>query len=208
MRAVLALAALAACVIARAPAGRGASELSYSRSPLADANAAWIARDQRPLSSSNSTSNVLWPKPASVSSDTSTLLYLDPLSFRFVATGPGASSDVLNRGLNRYAQLTFPYAVDVEATGERDWGASTAGTLLKLEVIVNSPDEYLGLSTDESYSLNVTTSGGSLVANSPYGALRGLETFSQCVMYDVAQRTYSMNPTTINDYPRFPYRGV
>ncbi|ORX70934.1 hypothetical protein DL89DRAFT_267039 [Linderina pennispora] len=58
-----------------------------------------------------------------------------------------------------------------------------------------STDEALGLETDESYTLDA-----SLKAKSPYGVVRGLETFSQLVVVNT--------PISIKDAPAFPHRGV
>ncbi len=80
--------------------------------------------------------------------------------------------------------------------------------LLSLTVVVDSANETLGLATDESYTLNVTQWGAVLSANTVFGALHGLETFSQCVVYDMYAQTYTMNAVLVVDAPRFPYRGM
>ncbi len=64
---------------------------------------------------------------------------------------------------------------------------------------------------DESYTLNVPTSGNAqLSAATVFGALHGLETFSQLVLHDSSAGGYYITnlPISISDRPRFPWRYV
>merc|ERR1711916_145353 len=65
----------------------------------------------------------------------------------------------------------------------------------------------LGLDTDESYTLKVTSPTATLTANTVFGALHGLETFSQLVWLNTGNM-YFANETTITDAPRFHHRGI
>lgn len=49
-----------------------------------------------------------------------------------------------------------------------------------------------------------------LTANTIYGALRGLESFSQLVKFDYENESYMIRqaPWLIKDSPRFPHRGI
>ncbi|XP_077488975.1 beta-hexosaminidase subunit beta-like isoform X2 [Amblyomma americanum] len=62
---------------------------------------------------------------------------------------------------------------------------------------------------DEHYILRISSSPKKsvLLANSPWGLLRGLETFSQLV-YGLSSDLFAINSTYIRDYPRFPHRGL
>jgi hexosaminidase len=74
------------------------------------------------------------------------------------------------------------------------------------------------LNTDESYTLTIDVGQGDIMghimANTVYGALRGLETFSQLVVFDFESATYQLDapewgaPLMIRDVPRFPHRGL
>ncbi|KAK2166604.1 hypothetical protein LSH36_37g04000, partial [Paralvinella palmiformis] len=55
--------------------------------------------------------------------------------------------------------------------------------------------------------LEVKHGGASLIAREVWGAIKGLETFSQLVYQDDSD-VYLVNRTYIHDYPRFPHRGV
>ncbi|KAK3603826.1 hypothetical protein CHS0354_042831 [Potamilus streckersoni] len=61
--------------------------------------------------------------------------------------------------------------------------------------------------SDESYDLFVKRTGVYLWANEVWGALRGLETFSQLVFRGTDGELY-IKDVVINDYPRFRHRGV
>jgi len=62
------------------------------------------------------------------------------------------------------------------------------------------------LGEDESYVLEVTTTGAKLTAPTPLGTLHGLQTFLQLV--DVSSDGFAAPTVTIQDKPRFPWRGL
>lgn len=59
---------------------------------------------------------------------------------------------------------------------------------------------------DESYTLQVTPQGARLTAPTPYGALRGVETFLQLI--EPAADGWQVRAVKIEDRPRFPWRGL
>ena len=59
---------------------------------------------------------------------------------------------------------------------------------------------------DESYRLTVTPLGARLDAPNPLGVLRGMQTFLQLVDLDAAG--FGVPAVTIEDNPRFPWRGL
>jgi hexosaminidase len=59
---------------------------------------------------------------------------------------------------------------------------------------------------DESYHLEVTPQQARLVAATPVGVLRGIETFLQLV--DLNAQGFGVPAVSINDRPRFPWRGL
>jgi hexosaminidase len=62
------------------------------------------------------------------------------------------------------------------------------------------------LGDDESYRLEVTVKQAMLSAANPLGVLHGLETFLQLV--EMGPRTFAAPAATIEDAPRFPWRGM
>lgn len=136
------------------------------------------------------------PKPASISAPGAALT-LDPKTFYFRPTG--FTSDILTKALARYNALIF-------WGGNQSYQSPLAPVNL-LEVNVLTNDQTLSITTDESYNLTVSTPTSTLRANSVFGALRGLETFSQLTDWS-ALSGYTVNTVTIIDSPRFQHRGT
>ena len=63
-----------------------------------------------------------------------------------------------------------------------------------------------GLGEDESYHLKVSPAEVELTAANPIGALRGLQTFLQLVR--ITPKNFSVPVVTIDDTPRYPWRGL
>jgi hexosaminidase len=62
------------------------------------------------------------------------------------------------------------------------------------------------LGEDESYRLTVSTAEVHLAAANPLGVLRGLQTFLQLVQ--ITPQGFAAPAVTIDDQPRFPWRGL
>jgi hexosaminidase len=139
---------------------------------------------------------LLWPLPRSMSA-AGVKVVIDPETFEFTATG--RPSTTLTSAFERYTNL-------LAATGAAGAAAAAVGdrpTLAGLHVDVASNSLALGIDTSEAYNLTVAFPFGTLAADTVYGALRGLETFSQLLS---ANRTIAAQ--TVVDFPRFPHRGV
>jgi len=68
----------------------------------------------------------------------------------------------------------------------------------------SEPTQQLG--EDESYHIEISTTDVLLTAPNPIGVLRGLQTFLQLVR--ITPSAFSVPVVTINDQPRFPWRGL
>ena len=66
--------------------------------------------------------------------------------------------------------------------------------------------EIQELREDESYTLEVTSSAAILKAPTTLGAMRGLQTFLQLVQ--ISSQGFAVPAVTINDKPRFAWRGL
>ncbi|KAM3939576.1 beta-hexosaminidase subunit beta isoform 2-T2 [Leptodactylus fuscus] len=173
----------------------------------------WEVLDSRALAQAaqeDSPYGSLWPLPQSVQLSAD-VYYLPRDEFRIVH-GAGSTAGpqclVLEEAFRRYYKYIFGYTVKKE--GENDSGP-TSGRLVQLQVVITSEDNechtYPHIQSDESYKLKIDDDGAILQAAQVWGALRGLETFSQLVFEDCTG-AFLVNKTQIADAPRFQYRGV
>lgn len=128
----------------------------------------------------------------------STRFYLDP-SFRFVLD-VGAQTDVTRDAAQRYCAAIFAMDHGADVRGARGavtarrislprpasqsafaglTASSSAAFVGVLRVSLSDPSATLSPFADESYRLTVSDEEAHLVAPTPWGAVRGLETFSQ-----------------------------
>ncbi|XP_027128675.1 beta-hexosaminidase subunit alpha isoform X2 [Larimichthys crocea] len=84
-----------------------------------------------------------------------------------------------------------------------------SGRPFTVEVSVDHDDceSYPKEDSSERYNLTVSAGHASLNAETVWGAIRGLETFSQLVYQDDFG-SYFVNKTEIEDFPRFQFRGI
>jgi hypothetical protein len=96
------------------------------------------------------------------------------------------------------------------SSGEQNNRETIQKSITKLTIHVTScPDLTFGIK--EGYTLDLIPGDESrLVAETCYGAIRGLETFSQLIDWDFELVQYMIRetPLTIIDSPRFPWRCV
>ncbi|KAJ6900462.1 beta-hexosaminidase 1 [Populus alba x Populus x berolinensis] len=152
----------------------------------------------------------VWPLPAKFSSGNNTLSVDPELSLVF--DGKGGDSSIIKDGFGRYKKIIFKHSTKSSSVNKRlvfDIGV--------LKIVVLSDNEELQLGVDESYLLLVEKRNGQSIigeayieANTVYGALRGLETFSQLCAFDYETKAVQIYraPWYILDKPRFAYRGL
>jgi hexosaminidase len=146
----------------------------------------------------------VWPLPANISLGSAAL----PIAAGFsLACASGALCPApLPAALARYGALLF-------IGGAPAYGGG--GTALPSLLVTVRGDAELSPSVDESYSLRVPADGSpaTLAAATQWGALRGLESFLQLVVWagpDAAPGAYAVTaaPAAVDDAPRFTHRGV
>ncbi|XP_078531383.1 beta-hexosaminidase subunit beta isoform X1 [Lissotriton helveticus] len=162
-----------------------------------------------PLPLEPSRYGTLWPLPQSVHISPE-VYHLSPAAFKIVH-GPQSSAGplcvILQDAFRRYYEYIFVNSklneVPVENTNE--------GQVLQLQVTITESDPecdlYPSVTSDESYQIIVNENIAMLNANKVWGALRGLETFSQLITEDEFG-AFQINQTEIKDYPRFAHRGI
>ncbi|XP_019909128.1 beta-hexosaminidase subunit beta isoform X3 [Esox lucius] len=151
----------------------------------------------------------LWPLPQKVQMST-VVFKLSGASFQIVdakESSSGASCSLLQNAYRRYFEYIFPSARKQGHVKKK----TPASAVSELQVWITSADTecdgFPNVTSDESYQLSVDSPVSVLKASTVWGALRGLETFSQLV-YEGEYGAKSINRTEISDFPRFAHRGV
>ena len=108
----------------------------------------------------------------------------------------------LDRAAQRFVtQMARQTGIPFRAVVAKD---PSKATLLITTDHESKPVQELG--EDESYSLEVTPAGAKLHAANPLGTLHGLQTFLQLV--SVTANEFAAPAVSIQDEPRFPWRGL
>ena len=163
--------------------------LCWAFAPLAE------SQSQPPLN--------LMPMPAKLQLGSGQLV-IDP-SFSVTSTGykDAILEHAVERFLDHLRRETGMLPLDtkmIEATG-----AETPAATLVIHTD-HASKEVQELGEDESYTLEVTSSGATLNAPNPLGVLRGLQTFLQLV--ENTSAGFAVPAVSIQDQPRFPWRGL
>jgi hexosaminidase len=147
------------------------------------------AQEQRPL--------YLMPAPSSVQIGASRLL----VDSKFSVGLTGYTEPRLDRAVERFLrQLSRQTAIPL-------FGKPSAPAKAVLVIHTDhASKEIQEVGEDESYVLEVSATGAKLNAATPLGTLHGLQTFLQLV--DVSPDGFASPAVTINDKPRFPWRGL
>uniref|UniRef100_A0A8C6P3G7 Beta-hexosaminidase n=1 Tax=Nothobranchius furzeri TaxID=105023 RepID=A0A8C6P3G7_NOTFU len=152
----------------------------------------------------------LWPLPQKVHiSDVS--FKLSSSNFQITdakESSAGPSCNLLQSAYRRYYEYVFVGPKNQKRGRDQPAGPSE---VTELQVWITSPDSdcdsFPTESSDESYELSVDQPVAVLKAPKVWGALHGLETFSQLV-YEDEFGAKTINSTVISDFPRFAHRGV
>lgn len=173
----------------------------------------------------------IWPKPKEQRSEQS-FLVLRSSSFKFKVTSERLHGpcDILDAALKRFPKRVFPPAaanvfshVDPQlrklmkraARKELRTDPLYKGYLEEMGIEMTSStgcEQYPHMDMDESYEIKINnTAGSQIIAPTVWGALRGMESFSQLVFStmefgDTVQ--YLVKETHIHDSPRFTHRGI
>lgn len=142
--------------------------------------------------------NTLIPQPAKLATGQGSFV----LSSSFTVAAPHFRDERLDAGIGRMLHR-LEYQTGVPIT--KDIQKEAAGAALVIDV-QGAGEAVQSIDEDESYSLNVTSNGAKLQANTVVGALRGMETLLQLVQAD--RTDYILPAVSIEDAPRFRWRGL
>ncbi|KAK2834449.1 hypothetical protein Q7C36_015150 [Tachysurus vachellii] len=149
----------------------------------------------------------VWPMPQRIT-QFNEQYFLNPLLFAYhyaEDSSVRSGCSVLDAAFRRYFRIVFPDFADGRGFSNT-WFEPKPFTV-SVSVRSGGCDEYPDEGTDESYKLSVSQGQAVLKAESVWGALRGLESFSQLVYQD-DNNSYFVNKTEIEDFPRFSFRGL
>ncbi|KAL4233981.1 hypothetical protein ACF0H5_005636 [Mactra antiquata] len=163
-----------------------------------------------------------WPMPKYYKTVNDILLKLDTSSFEITLLNEN-SCDILVNAIKRYDNIIknltieehyeFVYNYDEnlfnfhQSEIEDKYRNTQPMKNLEIEVISDECG-YPDVDMDESYTLNLHPSSSVLVAKQVWGALRGIETFSQLLFRRRNTDQIYARDTEIDDEPRFPHRGI
>jgi hexosaminidase len=139
----------------------------------------------------------LMPQPASLQRASGVL----PIDGSFSVAFTGHSEPRLDRAAERF--LTQLHRQTALLLSPPTHDAAKATLLVHTD---HASKDVQELGEDESYTLEVTPSGAKLNAANPLGVLRGLQTFLQLVT--ITPEGFAAPAVTINDQPRFAWRGL
>jgi hexosaminidase len=139
----------------------------------------------------------LIPLPASAQAGSGSLR----VDSSFSVALAGHAEPRLDRGVERFLQqlarqTALPISLKPSKTGK-------ATLIIQTD---HASKEIQEVGEDESYILDVSTGSARLRAATPLGALHGLQTFLQLV--SVSPDGFAAPSVTIQDKPRFPWRGL
>ncbi|HKW17630.1 MAG TPA: family 20 glycosylhydrolase [Terriglobales bacterium] len=143
----------------------------------------------------------LMPWPASVKVTSNSQPLLIPTSFSV-----GLDSDA-DPHLRRAVEIFLNDLRRHTGSTPLDFSISKEVKTAQLRVSSDHPSkEVQELGEDESYKLEITSTGADLSAPTTLGAMRGLQTFLQLV--EVTPQGFALPAVVIEDKPRFAWRGL
>ena len=139
----------------------------------------------------------LMPAPAKVQSESGSLRVSDSFSVALI----GYTEPRLEQAVARFRRQMSRQTALILSSASSD---ARKATLVIRTDHASKPVQEVG--EDESYTLEVTAAGAKLSAATPLGTMHGLQTFLQLV--EVGPDGFAAPSVTIQDQPRFPWRGL
>eukprot|EP00041_Stephanoeca_diplocostata_P018142 m.378376 g.378376 ORF g.378376 m.378376 type:complete len:707 (+) comp20930_c0_seq1:139-2259(+) len=190
---------------------RGSQLFSIPSGGMADSTSPHPGIDLHVLGPANSSNvtNTVTPKPMLQTYPTEDgVLAISKSLFKIMVVPGTATHNVLEEAMSRYTELVF---VGNEHRTDRS-SKLALGTMENLTVEVLNTTAALALGVSEAYNISIRVDGhAELIADTVWGAIRGLETFAHLVVTGVGatpeEEVYFVDATTICDKPKYQYRG-
>jgi hexosaminidase len=140
----------------------------------------------------------LMPAPISVQMGTGQLLIDSSFSVAIIGRTDARLQRAIDKFLNDLRRQTGMVPLDMKA-------ADSANATLVIQRASGGKD-IPELGEDESYTLDISSSGAKLNTATTLGVMRGLETFLQ--LEQITPNGFAVPAVLIQDKPRFPWRGL
>ena len=156
----------------------------------------------------------IWPMPKTVTYEEGSYSISNKISYEVYTNDNTNTIEIptLTKAFTRYHDLIFQHTIrtsDVDTTTTKKKQCSFDHVSVKVQ---DASEVYPQLDTDESYSIdfnmNLKQCDITITSETIYGALRGLESFSQLIFFDYNSHEYFITPATVQDTPRYAHRGL
>lgn len=149
-----------------------------------------------------------WPLPQEYGTEP-TFFTIKPNNFEFLHS---SKCDIIISAIQRYKKIIFLDNCVTKYDRYKKEVPENIGELYNLTIkITGGCETYPYMNMDEQYLLKVNTpdyqNQALLFSTTIWGALRGLETFSQTI-YQIDSGLFAINTSIILDFPRFSFRGL
>lgn len=145
-----------------------------------------------------------WPMPKYMNGSTNNLFVFDEDNFK-ITTNMKVDCDIIEENKKIYKKILFPPMSSFKSLPLK------SAYLYELKIEIETNDKcpgYPDLSMDETYELHIKSGVASVKSKSVWGAIRGMETFSQLTFITEENKLAIRDSTHIIDEPRFAYRGL
>ncbi|XP_078071035.1 beta-hexosaminidase subunit beta isoform X2 [Mustelus asterias] len=170
------------------------------------------ARQPQEEDEEESPSGSLWPLPKQVHFSPE-LYRLSGHTFQIVHSPQSSAAvgcSILDNAFRRYFYHIFGSSAARTPPGlSARLGDIAEVRQLQVTITASDPEcnQHPSITSNEAYEISITQPIATLKSESVWGALRGLETFSQLAFEDEFE-TILINKTEVMDAPRFAHRGI
>jgi hexosaminidase len=160
----------------------------------------------------------LWPQPQSITQATKNTSAVIPLwrsfLFKVIHAQTQIEQEILNDAVKRYQEIIF-YKDIPQSLPTICFGKIICINQVTIDVKSTSSDVKLEFQSDESYTISIDTTTVAITSQTVWGALHAMETLSQMIQISTSIGEVPIYafvgyqvPLTINDAPRFKWRGI
>ncbi|KAI6658169.1 Beta-hexosaminidase subunit beta isoform X1 [Oopsacas minuta] len=154
-------------------------------------------------------SSYVWPYPIKMTC-TDNAYYILRNEMHFALMSPGEfpnSHPILSNAFNEYYHIIHDLTKQIPDSFIQKSKFEVELGFIQLNVTLDIDDASLTFDTKEDYNLSVGYPASTLMATNVYGALRGIETFSQLILEYSDNQLY-VHECDVNDAPYFKHRGI